>query len=107
MLAEATPPLPRLGRFLVEDGFAILAFNRQDPSRHGPFEAWAYQGPLDTKTATPVTFGVGASVLDSLDALELQLEGPGAQSEPSKTTSPTVDGPIHPRVNRRRDGGDS
>jgi hypothetical protein len=65
---------PHLNRFLKKDGFVIVTHNEGDPSRHGPFEAWAYQGPLDLSIATPVTFGVGASVPDAIDALELQLQ---------------------------------
>ena len=72
--AQAKPSLPHLNRFLKKDGFVILTRNDSDPSRHGPFEAWAYRGPLDLQTATPVTFGVGTSVPDALDALDLQLE---------------------------------
>ena len=74
MTAHARPILPHLGRFLKKDGFVILTRNEGDPSRHGPFEAWAYQGPLDLQTATPVTFGVGTSVPDAIGALELQLQ---------------------------------
>jgi hypothetical protein len=73
-LAEAKPKLPNLSRFLKKDGFIILTHNAGDASEHGPFEAWAYQGPLDLQVATPVTFGVGASVPDALEALELQLD---------------------------------
>ena len=72
--AHARPVLLHLGRFLKKDGFAILTRNDGDPSPHGPFEAWAYRGPLDLQTATPVTFGVGTSVPDAIDALEHQLE---------------------------------
>ena len=69
----AKPVLSHLDRFLKKDGFVILARNDDDPSANGPFEAWAYQGPLDFHTAKPVTFGVGTSVPDAIDALELQL----------------------------------
>jgi hypothetical protein len=62
-------------RFLKKDGFVILACNREDPSKHGPFEAWAYRGPLDLAVATPVTFGVGICVADALSALKHQLKG--------------------------------
>jgi hypothetical protein len=72
--AQSQPMRPHLDRFLKKDGFAILTRNDGDPSKHGPFEAWAYEGPLDLQAATPVTFGVGTSVTDALDALELQLE---------------------------------
>jgi len=74
MLAEAKPKLPNLRRFLKKDGFVILTHNAGDASKHGPFEAWAYQGPLDFQVATAVTFGVGASVPDALEALELLLD---------------------------------
>jgi hypothetical protein len=66
-------PRPHLGRFLKKGGFVILTRNEGDPSKHGPFEAWAYQGPLDLQAATPVTFGVGASARDALEALEQRL----------------------------------
>ena len=72
--AQAGAALGHLDRFLKKDGFVILTRNDGDPSRHGPFEAWAYRGPLDLQAATPVTFGVGTSVPDALDALEIQLE---------------------------------
>jgi hypothetical protein len=72
--AQARPARPHLDRFLKRDGFVILTHNDGDPSKHGPFEAWAYEGPLDLQAATPVTFGVGTSVPDALDALELQLD---------------------------------
>ena len=60
-----------LDRFL-EDGFVILTLNSaNDPS--GTFEAWAYSGPLDFSTATPVRFGLGSSPLDAFQALQQQL----------------------------------
>jgi len=99
MTAHTKPAMPRLGQFLKKDGFASLIHNEDDPSKHGPFEAWAYQGPLNLQTASPVTFGVGASIQDSIDALELQLEGPRVQSESSGTL--TTDRPIHLCVDRR------
>ena len=74
MTAQTEPDLGHLDRFLKKDGFVILTRNDGAPSPHGPFEAWAYQGPLDLQTATPVTFGVGASVPDTLNALESQLQ---------------------------------
>jgi hypothetical protein len=74
MTAQSEPARPHLGRFLKKDAFVILTHNDGDPSKHGPFEAWAYQGPLDLQEAAPVTFGVGTSIPDALDALELQLE---------------------------------
>ena len=74
MTAQAKPARPHLDRFLKKDGFVILTRNDGDPSKHGPFEAWAYQGPLDLQAASPVTFGVGTSVHDAVNALDLQLE---------------------------------
>ena len=72
--AQAKPARPHLDRFLKKDGFVILTRNDGDPSKHGPFEAWAYQGPLDLQVATPVTFGVGTTARDAVNALDLQLE---------------------------------
>lgn len=74
MAAEAKPKLVNLSRFLKKDGFVILTHNAGDASKHGPFEAWAYQGPLNFQVATSVTFGVGTSVPDALEALECQLD---------------------------------
>jgi len=74
MAAHAKPVLPHLDRFLKKDGFVILTRNDDDPSRHGPFEAWAYQGPLDFDVATPVVFGAGDSIPEALDALDFQIE---------------------------------
>ena len=82
--AQAKQARPHLDRLLKKDGFVILTRNDGDPSKHGPFEAWAYQGPLDLQVATPVTFGVGTSVPDALDALELQLESTRQQLSQDK-----------------------
>jgi hypothetical protein len=84
MVEQAKPQLLNLSRFLKK-GFVILTHNAGDTSKYGPFEAWAYQGPLDLQVATPVTFGVGASVPDALEALELKLDSS------RKGTSPAVD----------------
>jgi len=100
IIARANAALSHLARFLRKDGFAILTHNEGDPSKDGPFEAWAYQGPLDFQTAAPTTFGVGASVHDSLDALELQLDELRGRSEPS-TAAAATDSSIHLCVNRR------
>jgi len=99
--AQAKPAFSRLARFLKKTGFAILTHNEGDPSKHGPFEAWAYQGQLDLQAATPITFGVGTSIRDSLVALELQLEGLRGRSGSPKMASNAVEGPIHLCVNRR------
>jgi hypothetical protein len=82
MLAEVKPTLGRLNRFLKKDGFVIFTFNEGDPSRHGPFEAWAYQGPLDLQVAAPITFGVGPSIQEAIIALEYQLKGLRAETVP-------------------------
>lgn len=101
MITQARPVLPRLGRFLKKDGFAILTHNEGDPSKHGPFEAWAYRGPLDLNAATPMTFGVGIGIQDSLDALELQIEGSRGLSGTSEELLSTTERPFHLCVNRR------
>jgi len=85
MVAQAKPVLPHVDSFLKKEGFVILARNDHDPSAHSPFEAWAYRGPLDLQAAAPVTFGVGTSIRDALDALETQLHNARHH------TSPTAD----------------
>ena len=60
-----------LDRFL-EHGFVILTSNpANDPG--STFEAWAYLGPLDFNSATPVRFGLGPSPVNALQALQQQL----------------------------------
>jgi len=74
--ARAKAALSHLERFFRKDGFAILTHNEGDPSKHGPFEAWAYRGPLDLNAATPVMFGVGGDCAAALAALnDLLHEG--------------------------------
>jgi hypothetical protein len=68
--SKSPAEMPLLSRFLGKDGFVLLVKNTGDPSQHGPFEAWAYSGPLDFHAASPVTFGVGANVQESLTALD-------------------------------------
>ena len=75
---------PHLDKFLKKDGFVILTRNEGDPSKHGPYEAWAYKGPLDLQSATPLTFGVGTSIPDAIHALELQLENTRQQLSQDK-----------------------
>lgn len=67
--------LPCLGSFIRSGGFVVLGLNCHDPDPDLPFEAWAYQGPLDFQEAQPVTFGLGTSLLDAVHALEGQIEG--------------------------------
>lgn len=67
--------LSDLDGFMLEGGFVILAKNRQDPSQGTPFEAWAYKGPLDFRSATSVTFDLGADGSDALRALDQRLAG--------------------------------
>jgi len=71
--AQAKPALPHLDRLLKKGGFVVVTRNDGDTSEGGPIEAWAYQGPLNFQAAAPITFGVGASVPDALEALNLQL----------------------------------
>jgi len=61
--------LPRIDQFLCRGGFAVLARNSHDPNPDVPFEAWAYQGPLDFNIAAPVVFGLGVSGLDAMRSL--------------------------------------
>jgi len=61
--------LPRIDAFLHQ-GFSVLTMNRHDPSPDIPFEAWAYQGPLDFDVAIPVVFGLGATGFDALSSLD-------------------------------------
>ena len=68
-----TTLLNHLGSFLGKGGFAVLARNRQDPHPPADIEAWAYQGPLDFKSAKPVTFGLGKDYRHALQALDSQL----------------------------------
>lgn len=79
--AHDSHALPHLERFLQANAFVILTHNQGDPSQHGPFEAWAYRGKLDLKTATPVTFGTGKSVQDALQALDGLLARPRRQED--------------------------
>ena len=68
-------PLTRLGQFLqAQQRFIVLNHNRHDPSRDGPFEAWAYQGPLDFDHASSLAFGVGHGIQESLEALASHLK---------------------------------
>ena len=70
---DATNELNHLSSFLGKGGFAVLARNRQDPYSPADIEAWAYQGPLDFKSAKPVTFGLGKDYRHALQALDSQL----------------------------------
>ena len=59
--------------FLDKGGFVVLGRNRQDSHTKAEIEAWAYQGPLDFKSAKPVTFGLGKDYQHALHALDCQL----------------------------------
>ena len=65
--------LLHVDELLKEQGFVVLAQNKTDPSPETPFEAWAYRGPLDFQIARPVTFGLGADIPETLEALNLKL----------------------------------
>jgi hypothetical protein len=81
-----------IDKLLSENGFVVVGINPSDPSTNGPFEAWAYRGPLDFHVATPVTFGVGRSVLEALEALDSQFNrsrpGCGTATDDEHTSSP-------------------
>ena len=77
----------RLQQFLAEGGFIVLGANQHDPHPGLPFEAWAYQGPLDFRVAQPLTFGQGPTLMEALSALDEQLCRSGAQSAPIRPAS--------------------
>ena len=70
---ETTVEFGRVNAFLHEGGFILLAENKHDPNCRAPLEAWAYCGELDLDTATPMTFGLGAHLVDAIGALDHQL----------------------------------
>ena len=74
----------RLQHFLAGGGFIVLGSNQHDPHPELPFEAWAYQGPLDFQSAQPLTFGQGATPMDALGALDEQLDRSGAYEKAAK-----------------------
>ncbi|MCC6681649.1 MAG: hypothetical protein IT445_12170 [Phycisphaeraceae bacterium] len=68
-------PLQALIAHLQHKGFVVLTHNQtNDPDSR--IEAWAYEGPLDFNTATPLRFGLGADPTEALDALNHQLSNP-------------------------------
>jgi len=60
-------------RFLMDKGFVVLTRNGEDPSPGMPFEAWAYEGALHFDSAEPVTFGLGGTCPEALEALDMRL----------------------------------
>jgi hypothetical protein len=72
--ASSITPARRIhiAAWLQSRGVVILTHNSVDPSRHGPWEAWAYGGPVDFG-GNATTFGVGCSLDDALAALEGEL----------------------------------
>jgi hypothetical protein len=60
-------------KFLL-GGFVVLTRNMTASNRDEQFEAWAYSGVLNFETATPVTFGLGASALEALSAVNHQIK---------------------------------
>ena len=69
-MSDADNRWQHLPSFLRGQTFVVLTCNGSDPSPHGPFEAWAYRGPLDFAVAEPVKFGVGESPIDAAVALD-------------------------------------
>jgi hypothetical protein len=55
-------------------GFIVLTRNVTTLNRDEQFEAWAYSGVLNFETAASVTFGLGASPLDALAAVNHQIK---------------------------------
>ncbi len=71
----------------LHQGFAVLTKNRHDPNPGMPFEAWAYQGPLDFDSATPLVFGLGTSGFDALNSLDkLLADHDGSSPSPDMAT---------------------
>ena len=68
---DATPGA--LSHFIREKGFTVVGWNRLNPTRGNPVEAWAYEGPLSFATATPAGFGFGRDWDDALRALDHYL----------------------------------
>lgn len=60
-------------RNALKSGFVVLTYNAgNDAGRH--YEAWAYEGPLDFDEAGPIRYGLGASPVEAIDALNWQLQ---------------------------------
>ncbi len=72
-------------RLLENQCFVVLAKNSTDPSSDGPFEAWAYTGPLDFEVATPVRFGAGTDITGALRALAGHLVSGRCSSRTPRT----------------------
>jgi hypothetical protein len=72
--SEDRQTLTRTDRYLEKNRFILLTRNNSDPHPGCPFEAWAYEGLLDFHKAFPNCFGVGDSITDCLEALNLQLK---------------------------------
>lgn len=68
-----TTELARTNSLFEKCSFVVLAKNRHEPNTDAPFEAWAYKGLLDFRSAEPVVFGLGRSCHDALDALDSKL----------------------------------
>ena len=94
--ASMTAEPREVDRFLLGGGFVVLAKNQQDPTQNAPFEAWAYQGLLDFSVARPVTFGLGTSTLEALQALDAQL-----LSQEEDVVAPRSAKRVHLLVNER------
>ena len=75
-----------LDAFLEDGSFMVVGKNREDPNPDVPFEAWAYNGPLDFDSAVPVTFGLGASVSEAIGALTIHLAASPRQDGHSPPT---------------------
>jgi hypothetical protein len=72
-----------VAEFLGNGGFFVIGKNTTDPNPELPFEAWGYKGPMDFKTAEPVTFGLGADCGDALCALNAQLASITGKTDPA------------------------
>jgi hypothetical protein len=69
------PVKDHVEQFIKDGGFIVVGKNTEDPNPELPFEAWAYNGPLDFQSAQSVTFGLGADYREAIEALNIQLSG--------------------------------
>ncbi len=67
------PGVDLISKFLNDQGFIVLGRNQQDANPELPFEAWAYQGPLDFQAAQPVTFSLAENPMQALHNLSEKL----------------------------------
>jgi hypothetical protein len=70
-------PLPNVLKKLLDHGFIVITRNPDAPPE-SRIEAWAYQGPLDFSTASPLRFGLGRNPGQAIAALVEHLSPPSS-----------------------------